>query len=448
VTSAPAATGTGPGSAGGEIVEEERAEGAGATSAARLGRGFAWLWTGETVSLLGTTITTVALPALAVLRLGAGPVEVGLLAAASRLPFPFLGLIAGVAADRLPRRTIMVICDIARILVLGAIPVADALGHMSVGLLVGVALVSGVFGVFFDICNLAYVPSLVGRHGLVRAYSWLEVTNAVSILVGPGLGGLLVQAFGAARAVAADAVSFLVSAVCIIAIPTVARPCRDRPEQEATDRPSALADLREGLQFVFGEPVLRSLLLAQGMLVLGSHSVSAPMVLFAYNRLGLTPGTLGLVFSIAGIGAVVGAAISRRNERWRPGTTLIVTGLIIGVCICLLPIAAVMTPLVVLPVVLVVESGAGTLGNVTQVILRQSRTPERIQGRMNALFRVVYWGVWPLGNILGGLLAAVSGPVTALVVGGAVVLGSSALASVTPLRHATRDMPTGAARPR
>ena len=409
----------------------------------RLGGGFAWLWTGETVSLLGTTITTVALPALAVLRLGAGPAQVGLLAAASRLPFPFLGLIAGVVADRLPRRAVMVVCDVARVLVLGTIPAADALGHMSIGLLIGVALTSGVFGVFFDICNLAYVPSLVGREGLVRAYSSLEVTNALSTLLGPGLGGLLVQALGSARAVAADAISFLVSALCILAIPRRRSAAGGAVASATGLRPSPLADLREGVRFVLGEPVLRSMLLAQGVLILGAHSVEAPIVLFAYGTLGLSPGTFGLLLSVGGAGAVAGALLSRRSARWRPGRALVLLGLVTGACLCALPLAALGAAVVVVPALLIVETCAGTLGNVTQVILRQSRTQERLQGRMNAFFRVVYWGVWPLGSILGGLLAAATGPVPAIVAGGVVALVSSGVAWLTPLRDASRGLPDG-----
>jgi hypothetical protein len=332
------------------------------------------------------------------------------------------------------------------VLVLGFVPVADALGHVSVGLLVGVALLSGVFGVFFDICNLAYIPSLVGRRGLVRAYSWLEVGNALASLLGPGLGGLLVQALGAARAVAADAVSFLASALCLGAIrrPTGAGLSDDAVAGEGgasaePARTSALAELREGVRFVVREPVLRSLLIAQGVLVLGAHSIEAPIILLVYNDLHLSPGTFGVLLSLAGGGALLAAAASSRASRWRPGVALISTALLTGGCIVALPLAKVLPPLVVLPVLLVVETAGATLGNVIQVTLRQSRTPARLQGRMNALFRVVYWGAWPLANLLGGLLAAATGAATAILAGGAVCVVSGVIAAVTPLRTATRD---------
>jgi MFS family permease len=416
-----------------------------------LGGAFRWLWTAETVSMVGTTVTTVALPALAVLRLHAGPAEVGLLAAAGRLPFPVLGLIAGVAADRLPRRTVMVISDLARVLILGAVPLADAMGGVSVGFLIAVALVSGGFGAFFDICNLAYVPSVVGRRGLVRGYSWIEIGYSLASLVGPGLGGVLVQAFGAARAIAADSVSFLVSALCLAAI----RPPRRGPAQRDTgdgggadaatisaepvpDRASPLVELREGVRFVMHEPVLRALLITQGVLILGAHSIEAPIILLAYNVLHLSPGTYGALLSIAGAGALLAAVASRRAARWRPGRSLIVTSLLLAGCTLAVPLATITAPLLILGVLLVIDAAAGTLGNVVQVTLRQSLTPSRLRGRMNALFRVVYWGAWPLANVLGGLLAAAVGPVAAIVAGGAVCVGACVLMTASPLRNAVR----------
>ena len=397
-----------------------------------VGGGFGWLWTAETISLAGSAVTTVALPALAVLRLGAGPVEVGLLAAAVRLPYPFLGLIAGVIADRLPRRAVMVTCDLARVLVLGSIPVADAAGLLSVPMLIVIAALSGVFGVFFDIANLALVPSLVGRRGLVRAYGWLEVTNATSNLVGPGLGGLLVQLAGAARAVAADAASFLASAVLLLRI----RPRATEHDHCEGPRPSPLADLREGVRFVLREPVLRALLLSQGLLVLGAHAIDAPLLLFAYRDLGFSPGTVGLVLTIAGVGSMLGAVASRRLKRWAPGRVTILSSFTVGVCLLALPLAAVAPPLVVLPGLLAIDAAVGTVGNVAQVTLRQSLTPTALQGRMNAFFRVVYWGAWPLANLLGGLLAAVTGPLPAIAIAGAVCVVSAGVGALTPLRVA------------
>jgi hypothetical protein len=114
----------------------------------------------------------------------------------------------------------------------------------------------------------------------------------------------------------------------------------------------------------------------------------------------------------------------------------VVASLVVGACVLALPLATLAPPLVLLPGILVLDTLAGTVGNVTQVTLRQSLTPAPLQGRMNSLFRVVYWGAWPLANLLGGLLAGVTGPVPAILAGGGVVLASAALAAMRPLREA------------
>src|SRR5487761_1110333 len=195
---------------------------------------FLKLWTGQTISVIGSQVTVIALPTIAILQLHASAAEVGLLAAAQQIAFPVLALFAGVFADRLRRRPMMIAADCVRGLAILSVPVAAGFGVLSLVQLYIVALVLGVGTVLFDISYLAYVPSLVTRDELLEANTKLEVTFSASSLVGPSLGGVLIQLIGAAQAMFADAVSFVVSVVSIIWIrqpeesprhPTAPRPC-------------------------------------------------------------------------------------------------------------------------------------------------------------------------------------------------------------------------------
>lgn len=172
-------------------------------------RDFLKLWAGQTVSELGSSITLLALPTAAVIGFHANAFQVGLLAATSRVPFPFLSLLAGVVVDRLPRRPILIVCDVGRCLVLASIPLAAMLNLLSLPQLFVTAFASGVLTVFFDVAYLSYVPVLAGRDELIDANARLQLGGSFAQVAGPGLAGLLVQLLGAARAIAADAGSFL-----------------------------------------------------------------------------------------------------------------------------------------------------------------------------------------------------------------------------------------------
>src|SRR2546430_16990500 len=153
---------------------------------------FLKLWAGESVSVFGSQVTVLAVPTVAILVLHAGPFQVGVLSALEFLAFPTLGLVAGVYADRLRRRPIMIACDIGRRLALGSIPVAFALDALWLHQLYIVALLTGIFTVFFDVSYQSYLPALVNRSNLIEGNTKLEVTRSASQISGPAVGGLLI----------------------------------------------------------------------------------------------------------------------------------------------------------------------------------------------------------------------------------------------------------------
>jgi predicted MFS family arabinose efflux permease len=370
---------------------------------------FTRLWGGQTVSEVGSQVTILAFPTLAVLGFHAGPATVGLLIAAARLPFPVLALLAGVIVDRARKRPVMVVCDLARVAILVAIPLLWATGALQLWHLYVATVGMGVFTVFFDIAYLAYVPALVGRETLLGANSRLEVSMSASALIGPGLGGLLVQAMGAARAVLADATSFVVSAAALLTI----RHHETTPARQ--ERRPLMREMGEGIRHVFANPVLRAQLLCMSVAGLFAHAFEGPFYVYAYNQLHVSPGFVGGVLATEGVGAIAGTLLASRVTR-RVGVGPSITifdGLAIGLA-AFIPLAAVLPPAAVLFPTFAVIGACGTIGNIAQVTLRQSLSPPHLQGRMTAVFRTFFWGAWPLGNLLGGVVAASIGASTTI----------------------------------
>src|SRR5947209_13630520 len=181
---------------------------------------FLKLWAGETVSEFGSQVTLLAVPTEAILVLHAGPFQVGVLSALEFLAFPTLGLVAGVYADRLRRRPIMIVCDIGRLLALGSIPVVFLLGALTLEQLYIVALLTGIFTVFFDVSYQSYLPALVDRSNLMEGNTKLEVTRSASQISGPAVAGFLIQWIGGARAAAGGAAPFPLTGGAAVFDPT------------------------------------------------------------------------------------------------------------------------------------------------------------------------------------------------------------------------------------
>ena len=399
-------------------------------------RGFLKLWAGQTVSEVGTSITQIALPTVAVFQLHAGPFELGLLAAFSRLPFPILALPIGVWIDQLPRRRVMILADIGRMLALASIPIVATIGTLTLVQLYIVAAVTGLLTIFFDLAYLSYVPALVGRENLGDANAKLQTSLSVSEVAGPGIGGLLIQALGAGQAIAVDAASYLVSFASVF---WIGGP--DPSPDRALRTTSAFAELKEGVAHVFGQPLLRSMILTMGSALVLAHVMDPNVYPFFYRTLNLSPGTVGLVLSIGGIGGIAGAIVSRRvAARFGPGWTIGICGAVVGLSFMLLTTAQFGHAIPIVVASLVVIGFIDTIYNVTQVSLRQILTPDRLQGRMNSVFRTAYWGAWPLGSLVGGYLGSTLGPVPAILIGGAGFAVLSLGALLTPLRTASAEV--------
>ena len=363
---------------------------------------FIKLWAGQTVSLFGSQISLLAIPLTAVLILNATPLEMGILTAAEAVPYLLFGLVAGVWVDRLRRRAILIVADVGRFIVLSLIPLAHLLGILRIELLYLLAFLVGTLSIFFDVAYRSYLPSLIECEQLIEGNSKLDLSRSVGEIVGPGLAGVLVQVFTAPIAILVDAFSFLVSVLSLMWI--------HAPEEvpKVEERGKGLwREILEGLRFVFGEPMLRALTGSFATLTLFNSLLEAVFVLYVTKEIGIKPATLGLIFAIGSTGFVVGALLAEKLTHWLGiGITLLFAPLVIGASDLLIPLAG-LVPSFAFPLLGVAQLLFGLtrpVFSINQLSLRQTITPERLLGRMNASVSFVVFGIPTIGALLGGAL--------------------------------------------
>jgi MFS family permease len=401
---------------------------------------FRKLWAGETVSLLGSEVTELALPLVAVLALHAGAGQMGLLAAARFAPFLLVTLPAGVWVDRRRRRPVLVGANLGRCLLVALVPVLAGLEVLRIQHLYGIAFAIGVLTVLFDVAYQSYLPSLVDRDQLVEGNSKLQASASVARVGGPGLGGLLVQLAGAPRALLLDAASFAVSMATLLAI-------RHRESGPAGDAGRPRAGLRreigEGLAVTYRNPVLRSMAGLAATYNLFSQVIEALLVLYAATQLGMGAGLIGLVVASGSVGALAGAALAgRMQRRLGVGPSLVLAVAVECVSLLGVPLAGGTAgqAAAVLGLAFVGNGFGLGLSNVLAVSLRQAVTPDRLLGRMNASYRFVTYGAVPVGALLGGALGELLGLRAAVAVGAAGSLLAVGWALARPVAG-LRDLP-------
>ena len=357
---------------------------------------FLRLWAGQTVSLFGSRVGGFALTFVAVLTLHASPIQVAFLNAAQYGPGLIVGLFAGVWVDRLRRRPVMIAVDIGRAAVLAIIPLAAALGRLSIPLLFAVALCISVLTVVFDVAYRSYLPSLVRRDALIEGNSRLQASAAAAEFGGWSIAGFLLPIFTIPGTILLDCLSFLVSAGSLATI----RAAEPAPTP-ATERMGAWREIGAGLRLLSDRPVFRALACIAGVWNLFRSIIGAAIVLYVTRELHVSPAVQGVVWSIGGISALIGAVLAERvTRRWGIGPTMFGTLLLAVVTTIFIPLAS--GPLVWIVVSLLVQQilgdGAATIYEIAQVSVLQMRTPDHLLGRMNASLR--YAGANVLRNVI------------------------------------------------
>lgn len=372
-----------------------------------LNRNFALLWTGQAISELGSHITDQGLPLVANLVLGATSAQMGLLVALGMFPVLLIGLLAGVWVDRLRRRPILLIADLARALLLLSIPVAALLGWLRIEQLYLVAALVGILTVFFDVANQAFLPQLVTSKQLVEANSKMSASSSLAEVGGPALAGVLVQALTAPIAIVFDVLSFLISALCAGLI----RGRETRPSL-VTERRHLWRDIHAGLHVIVADPVLRGIMLCSSTRNFCGGAFAALYSLYVIRELGMTPLLYGVFVGAGGAGALLGALLSNRlARRFNVGRILIGAALLDGMVMLLTPLAGGSKVVIVLLLVLgqLVGDFAYTIYEIQALSLRQVLVPAHLLGRANASMRVLVEGMVPVGALLAGFAATVLG---------------------------------------
>jgi MFS family permease len=370
---------------------------------------FLKLWVGDTISQFGSQISFLAIPLTAAVVLGATPFEMGLLGTIEFLPFLLISLPAGVWVDRLPRRRILIGGDIVRALALGSIPLTWVFARDLLGMpwLYGVAIVGGTATVFFDAAYQAYLPSLVERDQLMEGNTKLQISGSTAQVTGPGIAGALITLLSAPLTIALDSASFLVSAVSVALI----RKAEPRPDPKPSGQAGGMiAEIREGLGVITGSPYLRAIAATTATSNLSTNIAFAAIIIFATRDLQLDAARIGVIFAIGNIGGLIGALIAGRVPRYVGTGPAIVGSAALGTAFLWLNAAA--TPATAFPILIatgLISQVSNQVYNINQVSLRQSITPDRLQGRMNASMRFIVWGTIPIGSFIGGILATVIG---------------------------------------
>jgi MFS-type transporter involved in bile tolerance (Atg22 family) len=364
---------------------------------------FMKLWIRQTTSWFGSAFSRLAIPLIAALTLQTTHAEMGLLTAAGTAPTLFIGLFAGVGVDRVRHRHLLISGDVGRALLLLTIPTTAFLGVLTMVQLYVVGFLIGTFCIFFEVASRSYLPTLIDRRQLLEANGKLELSGSITAIAGPSLAGLIIQAITAPLAIVLDALSYLLSALCVVFI--------HKPEQlPVLSRLPMISQVREGLGVVFRDPLLRAFAGCLATSNFASNAFFALYILYGTRQLGLNAAGLGLAYGLGAGGAVLAAVIGARvTARLGVGRALLL-GAFIG-SLEVLPVVFATPASAVL--LLFLSSLLGNFGwvlyNINAVSLRQAVTPMALQGRVNATFSFLVSGMLPLGALAGGALAELLG---------------------------------------
>ncbi|MFI1226211.1 MULTISPECIES: MFS transporter [unclassified Streptomyces] len=397
-------------------------------------RSLGFLLTGEGLGHAGSSVHRVALPALAVLNLGAAPGQVSILAFAATLPALVIALPAGVLVDRYALRSVLIATDLAAATVVLAMSIAAVLGILTMQPLYAIALALGAFAVVRQAASAAAVPALAAPERLHKANSQYTAAITTGGITGTALGTLLVAVAGPARTLIADVVSHLLSAGCAARVRDLSSPARNR----ARRRPM-LAEIGEGLTFCANDPVLRPLFMALTMTSIG---LGLTTTLLAYHllttvRTGMTG--LGVIMAVGSLGGLIGALTAPRLVgRWGSGPVLVASFILYGL-MQIPPSLATPGPvwLVVLALASCGQFAAGTCVGTTQRSVQQWHTPVDLRARVQQTSLWLCNGSAPLAALAAGALAGLTSIRTVMVLGVLLLLLSAGVLWRSPVRHLT-----------
>jgi MFS family permease len=384
---------------------------------------------GQSVSMLGDQIATIALPLTAVLALDATPAQMGALTTAYLLPNLLFSLHAGVWVDRSGRRReVMLAADVARGILTATIPIAFAFGGLSWGHLYVVSFLLGCASVFFYVSYGGFFQTIVDREDYVDANTLINGSRGFSFLAGTSLGGILVQLVHGPFALALDAGSYFWSALFLHRV--------DAPDAPGADRETG--GLTTGLRWIRKNPIIRAELLGVATINLFNFIYWAMFLLYATRYLHVRPAAIGIVIGVAAVGTLFAAALTGPIARAIGVGPAFLIGCFLFPAPLLLVPAARGPHWFVVGLLFLAEflSGIGlmlldSLGGVMQAAL----VPPPVRSRVSGAFMVVNYGVRPLGTALAGVLGTTIGVHSTIWIGAGGALLGMAFLLPSPIRH-------------
>jgi len=388
-------------------------------------RDYMLLWSGQAVSILGGGISDLAYPLLA-LALTGSPAQAGFLAAVGGLPYLLISLPAGALVDRWNRKKIMILCDTVRAVSIGTIPVAAALGHLSIAQLYVTSAVAGSAFVFFNVAEVAALPRVVDKSQIPEAASQNQAAQAGTALAAPSLGGLLFQAVGHTVPFLVDAISYAASVISLFFIRTSFQLERTGEERHL------LAEIKEGVAWLWNQPLIRYMTFLTGGLNLAGSAIFLVLLILARQR-GAPPALIGVMFAITAVGGLLGALVAPRFQRRFGYAQVIITAAWIQALV--VPLFALAPNVYVLGTLGAILFVTAPIYNAVQFSYRVSLIPDALQGRVNSAVRMVGYGTLPVGSALAGLLIqSINTVPTVLIIGAFLVV----LAILTTLNRHVR----------
>ncbi|MBB6347535.1 MFS family permease [Nonomuraea muscovyensis] len=396
---------------------------------------FLKLWAGQSLSLVGSQVTVLAMPIVAFLLLNASVAEMGILGALARLPM-VLFLVVGVWVDRMRRRPVLIVSDSVRALMLATVPLFFLLDVLTLEWLYVVVFVMGVFGVLFEIAYRSYLPTLIAPEHLGQGNSHLQLSDSISKAAGPSLAGLLIAARSAPLVIIIDVATYVASALALLTI-------RKREEPPAPDHgASMLTAIRHGLAWVMSQPLIRPLAIASAVYSFFDIGILQTLYIpYLVDGVDIPAAWVGGVLAVGGVGAVIGAWLSiRAMKRFGPGPTMLWSTVVGNGALILVPLAGgpfwlAITMLVISQLLVGLCTQVFVVNNITVL---QTATPRELTGRVIATIWAMGLVPAPLGALAAGLLGEALGmrPVVlvAALIGALVPIAVLALSPIPKMR--------------
>jgi MFS family permease len=401
------------------------------------GRDFRLYFASQVVSQIGTSFTQFALPLL-VFKLTGSPTNLAITTAATFVPYLLFGLVLGAVADQVDRRRMMIAVDLARAAVIVVLPILSVTDQLQVEHIYVVAFLQSTLGILFDCGEFAAVPSLVPADDLVTANGWIMATNNAGQVLGPAVAGLLLAVIPAADLLFVDAASFLLSALALMSIRQSFNTGDQPRDDDGTSRlRSVFRDVGEGLRYVLGHPVLRTISLMMALINFVGATQGTQIVLFAKVELDATDGQVGVLFAAGSAGVVlVSLAAGAIRRRLSFAVTALGALVVSGVSLSLMGVFP------WYPAALVLwgaANGFGLLLNINTGALRQAIVPPHMFGRVISIAGVLAWSAIPVGAVAGAKIIEATDNVRAVYIGiGLITAGIAAAFAFSPVAEGDR----------